>query len=477
MSSLRGNLLIALASSNTTLAINFIASLALARLLTPEEIGIFSVAFVLASLFRTLREMGLGAYIVQETDLTPARFRTALGLSFLVSFACGLIVALLAESAGQFYREPRVTMALYVIALTFLVVPIGATSMSMMTRGMRFKEIALVEIFSALVQSSTGIYLAWQGQGFLSLAWASLAGICASSLAVMYFRAPGLPWLPALKEWRHVLRFSGYVSGSSLLTYANQSASDLVLGRMMGMEAVAFFNRAHGLTSTFTTVLLKAVNAVSLSHHAQQHRQGIDSSDGFFHSTTLIAMIAIPLYAWVAVLSQPIILLLYGPQWTPAAHLLAILSLVGMASALESQIRPFMTAHGHVKALMLLDTRILALKLAVLVLGALHSLEAVAWGYALASVLGTTMRFHTLRCLVPLGKPGLGPILRHTLLTSLGSIIGPIMVILWAPVEAPSAMILLAALAALAGWIATVITTTNPMRDEALRFLHRQRRS
>ena len=58
------------------LSIAVISSMTIARLLTPAEIGVFSVIMVLLTLVSTVRDMGTGQYLVQEKELTTARIRS-----------------------------------------------------------------------------------------------------------------------------------------------------------------------------------------------------------------------------------------------------------------------------------------------------------------------------------------------------------------------------------------------------------------
>ena len=83
------------------MVVNFVGSVCIARLLTPHEIGLFSVSYVFAGLLRTLREMGIPTYIVQEPELTRDRISSAFGLSLVLA---ALTAGVLAGS-GPFCRE------------------------------------------------------------------------------------------------------------------------------------------------------------------------------------------------------------------------------------------------------------------------------------------------------------------------------------------------------------------------------------
>lgn len=64
MSRVRKSALLVFAENSSTLIIQFLSTLILARLLTPVQIGIFSAAAVAVSLAHTVRDFGVGQYII-----------------------------------------------------------------------------------------------------------------------------------------------------------------------------------------------------------------------------------------------------------------------------------------------------------------------------------------------------------------------------------------------------------------------------
>ena len=85
--SLRRAFGLAFVSNNGTTFIALVSSIFLARLLTPKELGVFSLGMALVGIPELLRDFGVGTYIVQEKDLTTERIRTAFGLVLLSSWS------------------------------------------------------------------------------------------------------------------------------------------------------------------------------------------------------------------------------------------------------------------------------------------------------------------------------------------------------------------------------------------------------
>lgn len=469
MSSVRSHFLVALASTNATMLINFVGSLFIARLLTPHEIGIFSVAYVFAGLLRTIREMGLGSYIVQESELTTARFRTAFGISIAVSIVTGGIVAGLAEFAARFYREPGIADALYVIAATFLLVPFGATTMSVLRREMRFKRIAMIETTSALLQTGSAVLFAWWGLGYMSLAWSTLLSSVCTVIIVASLRPPSLPWLPSLAEWRRVLRFSGFVSGSSLVSYFNVSASDLILGRMLNMQSVAIFNRARALSELLGPVLVGATHKVCLPVFSETVRNGGSLLPGFLRGTTFFNTVAIPVYACLTVLAEPAILTLYGPQWagsTLPLQALCVASILAAPATLASQV---MIAMGAVRTQFKIDVASLIIKVVFVVAAAPSGLNAVAWSYVASTVIGTLMRLIPLRRLCGLTWREMMKTTVHAILPMLASVLGTVAAVRMSP-DTSWITVALGVAGAACGFLVATLAVDNPLRAELVQL-------
>ena len=74
--STRNSLFFSFLDRYASLVITIISSMVIARLLTPAEIGVFSVTIVLVSFVTTVRDMGAGQYMVQEKELTTERIRS-----------------------------------------------------------------------------------------------------------------------------------------------------------------------------------------------------------------------------------------------------------------------------------------------------------------------------------------------------------------------------------------------------------------
>ena len=73
--SIRKSLVYSYLDRYASLVVSIVSSMVIARVLTPEDIGVFSVTMVLISFVATVRDLGAGQYLIQEKELTTDRIR------------------------------------------------------------------------------------------------------------------------------------------------------------------------------------------------------------------------------------------------------------------------------------------------------------------------------------------------------------------------------------------------------------------
>lgn len=106
MISIRKAVIISFAENYSTMFIGIIGIMLIARLLTPAEIGIYSVASAVTGIAQMMRDFGVSNYLIQERELTRERIQTALTIAIITSWAAGGILYFSSSWVAVFYDEP-----------------------------------------------------------------------------------------------------------------------------------------------------------------------------------------------------------------------------------------------------------------------------------------------------------------------------------------------------------------------------------
>jgi len=384
-------------SKYAQLLVHFVSTVFIARLLTPQEIGIFSVSVAIIAFAYVLRNMGVGQYVIQEKELTDDRIRAAFAISLSTSWVLGGVVYFLSNMFAVFYETPGIEVVMQIIALNFLLIPFGSITHSVLQREMRFDSLLRIELGSALVHASIAVGLAFAGWGYISLAWASVAGTIASIIITQVYRPKRLPYLPGFKEVKHVMGFGAYATGSSLVRAGGQSAPELILGKALGMAEVGIFSRATSTINLFYKLVLESLNQVFLPYFAEEHRQGREIKTAYLHTMACVTALAWPFFMFLGFNAEHVVLLLYGNQWGAAVPIIQILVFSSAFAMITAFLEQLLTATGHIKKVLKLSVIFVSLRVITIMLAGSYGLEAVAYALYLTVIIRMAVVFHQLR--------------------------------------------------------------------------------
>lgn len=464
----RESLWILLSHSNAQFALQFFASLVVARLLTPNEFGIVSVAMVLIGIGHTFRDFGCGDYLVQERDLTVARIGSAVTVTFAMAWLIATVIFFGASSVADFYAEPGLKLAMQLLAVNFLLLPFGTVTMAYLRRIQEFERLAWVRTLSTLVQVSVTLVLVFFGFSYYSMIWGSIAASAFSVAAAFQLRPIELVIRPGVRGVRSVLSFGMYHALSTLMTDLGKGAPDLVLGRLIGMEAVAFFGRAVALVEIFNKVVMEAVGFLALPHFSLLHRSGASLAEAYIRVLPYLLVLAWPFFLFVGIMALPIIRALYGDQWDLAGPLVRYLIIGEMFVAPFLLLTAALVSSGRIAV----DTRrnVVTTGLRVLALLALASfgLEIVAAGFMFASVIGAIYSFFVARGVLGFSSVDFFRSMISSAFVTVAAGVGPLYVV--AQMDVVGAGAFLALMAAIVssglGWIIAIYSIGHPARVE-----------
>ena len=471
MNSTRRSLLFSFAEKYTSLLLATAASMLVARMLTPADIGIYAIGAVLAGLAQVLRDFGIGQYVVAARELTREHLRAALAVSLTAGWSLAALIALGSEALARFYGTPLLRPVLLLLALNFALVPFTALTLAWLRRNLHWRAVFCINTAHALTQCVMSVALAMHGYGCTGLALATLCAGLAGLGTSLFFRPRGLPWLPRWRGMGAVLRFGAYATGGNIIDEAGVAAPELIIGRLLGSAEVALFGKAQSLLNLFAHGIGSAVSPVLLPLFAAEARQGGDLRLSYLRTVRYMTAVAWPFFCLLGILALPVLRLLYGAQWDAAAPLIRLMCWSSAIFSMFSMARYLFVASGHVREQARLDAWAVLLRVSALVPAATAGLEWVAG----AVVFGFLARsWLTWRCLSRLhGVTAAGllhSVWQSALLAALCAV--PALAALLTLQDA-AWQLMGGGAAALAAWIAGIVLLRHPLADELMRLLSR----
>jgi O-antigen/teichoic acid export membrane protein len=359
-----------------------------ARLLSPGELGIFQVSAAFAAMASTFRDFGVAEFLIQREKLDEASLRRALGMNIILSWSIGFVLLVASDPLATFYANPQMATILRILAVSFLLIPFGAVTMAWYRRAMDFSPIFWAGILSNITTLVVGCTLAYLGFGALSLAWSSLAGVVVTVLTSFWFRPPNMPRLPLFTGLSEIFHFGKHATGIYLIGQVGKSAPELIIGKLLSMESVAYFSRGGSLLELLHRSVLRAVIPLCLPYFASEVRAGQGVTHAYTRAMAYITGVGWPFLIFVAVAAEEIIGLLYGNQWQAAVRVGQFICVAGMIELVHILSKEALIAVGHVKRSNVLQWVTQVARIAAIGLGCMFGVEAIGFGLIIASGVG-----------------------------------------------------------------------------------------
>jgi len=461
------------------LAVNLLTTLVLARLLTPKDYGVSVLSAAVLAMAEAIRALGGGSYLVQRHELATENIRTSFTVGLLVTLLLAIGLMELAAPLARYFDQPGLNPYLRVATLGFATGAVTNPISALFARQMAFERLAVIGVLTTALATTTGIGLALLGFGAMSLSWASAVSSLGAMLLSMHLWKDLSIFRPFLREWRSVLAFGAFDSATTILAQIGESVPFLILGKLLDATAIGIGQRAVLLCLVPERVILAGVGAVALPAFSRQVRDGQDLKEDYLRALELITGAQWPALLSLALLADPIVLLLLGPQWRGAIPLVQILSTALLFSFPISLHYPAIVSVGAIRFMPLVVVIQVVAALALLTLAAESGLRAAALSMLLIVPFNACLSLLQVRHFIPFRWVGLARALGRSAIVSAAAAAGPTwLTITRGPGEDMSlALAMAAGVLASVGWLGGLWLTGHPLANEIRRAARAIRRS
>lgn len=329
--------------------LSWAATLLVIRLLTPADYGIMGMALAWISVASVLAEFGLGSAIIALPDLkkgAAAQLHTlALGLGvagFLVTAAATPLIA-------AFFREPRLTLALPVLGLTFILESGRIVPVADLTRGLEYRRVAGIDLVRAVCTAVAVISLAVLGWGYWALIVGNLAGQGAATLLTL--RLTSIGWArPVFAELDTALRYSRHILINRLAWQVYINADIMIGGRLFGVQSLGFYTVARQIASLPGEKLGNIITAASAPFFSSIQRDIAALRHYFLRITETLTIVLHPLLIGLLLVVDIALAVVIGERWVAAIPLVQILVAAAALQTIFGPVVQILNVTGQTRA-------------------------------------------------------------------------------------------------------------------------------
>ena len=383
------NILISGGFNYLSQGINFLSTIILSRLLSPESYGIIGLITVFTNFILVFSDGGL-SYALIRSDFGRTYQRVLTNLAWILGIVLFLITVLLAYPITVFYKNPQLLLPTIVLAFTFLFRSLSLAQGAILAKELKFGFIGQITLLGMLVSVVVTVVLAYMGAGYWSLVFPQI--INAIIMAVFYEREVKLGFklypLSYLKVgFKYTRKLIASVIGFNTINYWSRNADNMIVGKWYGASELGLYARAYSLLTLPLTLITGLFSNILFPSLKKLQSEGGDIELEYYFVLRVITFLSFPLVFILIALPDQLVLVLWGQKWITVAKFLpyfglliytqTLLSTVGQLLILKGKEREYMIS-GWVSALFLVGG---------IVFGATISLIGIAQFYALSFLL------------------------------------------------------------------------------------------
>ena len=314
-----------IAGNLITKTVGFLAGVVAARGLLPVDFGVVAIGRTFAVLIQLLGNLGVGAFLIHQRGEVEEYCVAAFWMNLAAGVGlCGLQI-LAAPLVATYYGDPVITRIMWVIALGYLVTPLGSIHSILLQREMRFRAMTLRDLGLSGLASALTIAAVLGGLGLWSLVLPELV-VGAAGVVLNWWLHP---WRPRLRlsagHWPLIFRYGRYLLGDGLLAFLNNNADYMIIGKILGPTGLGLYSFAYQRSMIVPDYLAAPVTSAAFPALAKVQHQRDALAHVYYRLAKATALLVVPAVVLQGILAQEFVVTLYGAKWSAAVLAMQLL--------------------------------------------------------------------------------------------------------------------------------------------------------
>lgn len=302
--------------------VQFLVSIVLARLLTPDDFGLIAIVLVFSVIFQTLNESGLNTALIHKLDRDDLDFSTAFYANIAIGIISYLLLFFASPFIASFYDSPQLVPVMRILSLDLVIKSLGLVQLAKYTIKVDFKTQARASLIAALISGTVGIITAYLTHSVYAIVAQQMTNNTVYVLLMWIFAK----WKPMLafsfERFKGLFSYAYKLILARLISVVFDDIYSLAIGKLYTPAVLGYYNRAMSFRSVLSRNLISIVQRVSIPMlcEAQKSNEKMQNVLLKFMSTT--ALLVYPLLAGLMVLSKPLVLVVLGEKWLETSTML-----------------------------------------------------------------------------------------------------------------------------------------------------------
>lgn len=320
----------------STMLIQFVSGIILARLLTPYDYGCIGMLMIFMLLAESFIDGGFGSALIQKKQPTQTDYSTIFFWNMGLSVVLYVVLYLSAPAIARFYGIPLLSDILRVQGVILFIYAFNIVQRNQLQKKMNFKVLSIVTILTSITALTVTIIMAYQGYGVWALVAQNMLTALIPALVFWFY----VRWRPQMvfswQSFRELFSFGFYMFLTHLLNQFGQQIQGLLIGRFYNASTMGYYSKANATERLASTSISKVMSQVTYPLYAEMQDDKTALGDMIKKITLTLSYITFPLMFILLLCAKPLFILLYSDRWADSVPYFQVLCIAGLAYSLQS---------------------------------------------------------------------------------------------------------------------------------------------
>lgn len=320
----------------STMAIQFISGIILARLLTPYDYGCIGMLMIFMVLAESFIDGGFGSALIQKKNPTQEDYSTIFFWNLGMAALLYVLLYVSAPFIADFYNIPLLCDVLRVQGCILFIYAFNIVQRNQLQKNLKFKVLSIVTIATSLISLSVTILMAYQGYGV----WALVAQHILTALipaVIFWFHIKWRPiWTFSIPSFKELFGFGSFMFLTNLLNQLGQQVQGLLIGRFYNPSTMGLYAKASSTERLASTSISQIMTQVTFPLYAEVQDDKAALINMVKRLTMTLSYLTFPLMFILLLCARPLFVLLYSDKWIGSVPYFQVLCLAGLAYSLQS---------------------------------------------------------------------------------------------------------------------------------------------
>jgi teichuronic acid exporter len=369
--------------------IAFVVSVILARLLSPQDFGIMGIALALVAFSTMFLDMGFKNAVIIFQEKSGELYSSVLWINLLIAVVLALIFFIAAPFIANFYKEEQVGPVIRWTVLMFIINALSLIPAAINFKALRFRELAMVNVFSSLVSGSVAIWMAFTGWGVWSILARSIINATLSGILNWLM----CKWIPSLvlslKYIRTIWGYSSRMFATNVMEMVIQKLDILIMARVYNSTTVGYYTRAQSLDSISRELVAGSMYSVFLPYFGRIQKEPEKITTLYMKSLHIMTSLLVLLTGALFLNAHDIFVLLYTRKWEASVPLFRFLSVIGFFLTVTMVMNILVSGIGRSIEFLRAELAKKGILILAFAIGFSGSLDQFLYAFLIATIAGT----------------------------------------------------------------------------------------